>query len=80
MPHLHIRITNSHLDVRDEGRDYPSIETASQAAVSAATEAAQEIIKKGVDEASLEVRLEDGDRTIFRRAVTLTVSELDAER
>lgn len=75
MPHYRIHMINSDFQSFEEA-DYPSVERALRAGVLAATNVASEKVAAGQANSAIEIRVEEGDRTIARRIVTFSISDL----
>ena len=77
MPFLHIRTVNNELDARDEGLDYPNMESARKAGVHAGGRIALSEINAGKPAAIIEVRLEQPDGELVDRfAISSSVGDL----
>jgi hypothetical protein len=74
MPHFRIHMINS--EVESSEGDYQSLDEARRAAIATAARVASEAIAEGQETASVELRIEDGDKVIARHVVNLSVAPL----
>ena len=79
MPFYHVRLINHVFDVRDGGKDYPSLDAAVQASLVAAADVMADLVEKKQLNSVIDARVEDGDHVVARHSVSLTVRELDSD-
>ena len=78
MPHYRIHLINAEFASCEE-RDYETLDAARNIAIASAVRVVSESISRGKPIASVEIRIEDGDRVVAHHIVNLNVSELLSE-
>jgi hypothetical protein len=75
MTRYRIHMINSEFESDGEG-DYPSLEAARSAAVSAATKVVAESLLEGDFSVAVEIQIYDGERLMLRNVLNLSLSNL----
>lgn len=75
MPNYRIHLINAEFASSEE-REYESLQSARSIAITSAVRIVSESIANGEPIASVEIRIEEGDRTVAHHIVNLNVSEL----
>jgi hypothetical protein len=79
VPSFQTRILNAEFVSQDDGRDYPSRESAIEQSIIAAMEIAHDIVRKGTPSTAVEARLQQDGRIISRHVVTLSTMTTEDE-
>ena len=80
MPSFQTFIFNAEFISQDDGRDYPSRESAIEQSIIAAMEIAHDIVREGASSTAVEARLQQNGRIVSRHVVTLSAMIAEDEK